>query len=206
MQKIGLFLIVLGVGSFVLPLMGIQFRLIQAFGETPAVGAAFVGVGSLLYFIGWIVGRGSTAATPPGAAHAPALPRASGRPIPIDPAVASTPHPGGQPMPQPPPIAEDRFGQRCPRCGSPESIYARFCGSCGQTLAGAAPMSPVPTRPKSSAAMWLMIIAVIALGGAGWWVWKHRAPVPAAVPTPVETDRTPRDAPPTALPVPQPGR
>jgi hypothetical protein len=47
MKSLGIWLLILGVGAFILPLMGIQFRLVNLFGEAQyyvAGGMAAVGL------------------------------------------------------------------------------------------------------------------------------------------------------------------
>lgn len=49
MKKWGIILLVFGVGSFILPFFGLQFRLLSLFGEaTPIVGAILAIVGVIL--------------------------------------------------------------------------------------------------------------------------------------------------------------
>jgi len=49
MRSWGIWLLVLGVGSFVLPYMGLQFRLLSIFGESlPIVAGGMAVVGSVL--------------------------------------------------------------------------------------------------------------------------------------------------------------
>ncbi len=49
MKGIGIWLLVLGVGSFILPLMGMQFRLVSVFGEyAPFAAVGMIGIGGLL--------------------------------------------------------------------------------------------------------------------------------------------------------------
>ena len=56
MIRWGIFLIVMGVGSFILPMMGMQFRLMSLFKEAqPAAGIIVAGLGVLLVVLG--VGR-----------------------------------------------------------------------------------------------------------------------------------------------------
>lgn len=53
MRGWGFTLILLGLGSFVLPMMGIQFRIMQLFGEYQLVGGlALAAAGGLMVFFG----------------------------------------------------------------------------------------------------------------------------------------------------------
>ena len=54
MKSWGSLLIILGIGSFILPMMDIQFTLIQIFGEgnEKLAGGAFIAVGAVLFFLG----------------------------------------------------------------------------------------------------------------------------------------------------------
>ncbi len=53
MKGWGVFCIILGVGSFILPKMGVQFKLISIFGEAaPVVGGVLVLLGVVLLVIG----------------------------------------------------------------------------------------------------------------------------------------------------------
>jgi hypothetical protein len=60
MKKLGTYLLIFGVGSFVLPLFGLQFKLFSAMGESQGmVGAGAVVLGGLLMVMG---GRSEAAA------------------------------------------------------------------------------------------------------------------------------------------------
>lgn len=51
MRGWGITLLILGIGSFILPLMGMQFRLLSLFGDAaPIVGIALAVIGGLLLF------------------------------------------------------------------------------------------------------------------------------------------------------------
>jgi hypothetical protein len=52
MRSWGIILILLGIGSYILPMMGRQFMLVSIFGDSPLVGAAFIIVGAVLTFLG----------------------------------------------------------------------------------------------------------------------------------------------------------
>jgi hypothetical protein len=52
MKGLGIVLIIIGAGSFILPQFGIQFRLMSAFGENQPIAAAVaIGLGLLLVFL-----------------------------------------------------------------------------------------------------------------------------------------------------------
>jgi hypothetical protein len=54
MKSWGSLLFFLGIGSFILPYMNIQFALVSLFGEGNEMltGAAFIAVGAVLWFLG----------------------------------------------------------------------------------------------------------------------------------------------------------
>jgi hypothetical protein len=55
MKSFGAFLIILGAGSFVLPRMGMQFWVMEVFGNArPAVAVGAIGVGVALLLVGMI--------------------------------------------------------------------------------------------------------------------------------------------------------
>ncbi len=51
MRGWGILLIILGIGSYVLPMMGMQFMLVQIFGDSPVVGASFIVAGGVLLLL-----------------------------------------------------------------------------------------------------------------------------------------------------------
>jgi hypothetical protein len=58
MRGWGILLIVLGVGSFILPMMGMQFRLLSIFGEyTNIAGAVMAVIGVILLGISFMAGK-----------------------------------------------------------------------------------------------------------------------------------------------------
>ena len=53
MRKAGIYCLVFGVGSLVLPLVGLQFTLLSLFGAaTPLVGVGLIVVGGVLFVAG----------------------------------------------------------------------------------------------------------------------------------------------------------
>ena len=53
MKKLGTYLLIFGLGSFVLPMVGLQFKIFNAMGESQGmVGAAAVVLGGLLLVMG----------------------------------------------------------------------------------------------------------------------------------------------------------
>lgn len=55
MRQIAVWLLVLGVGSFILPMMGMQFRLLSAFGEaTPFIGGGMAVLGGILLGVSFV--------------------------------------------------------------------------------------------------------------------------------------------------------
>ena len=60
MKKLGFWLIVLGVGAFILPKIGLQFKIINLFGKYQGVAAAaFAVVGILMFLAGSLNKRGA---------------------------------------------------------------------------------------------------------------------------------------------------
>jgi type IV secretory pathway VirB2 component (pilin) len=60
MRGWGILLIALGVGSFILPMMGMQFRLLSIFGEhTGIAGAVMAVIGVILLGISFMAGKKS---------------------------------------------------------------------------------------------------------------------------------------------------
>ena len=60
MKNLGCFLMILGVGSFVLPLFGLQFKIMRLFGESPTVAIIMAIVGIALFAMSG--GKGKRAA------------------------------------------------------------------------------------------------------------------------------------------------
>jgi len=53
MTRLGIFLLVMGIGTFVLPMVGLEFRLMSLFGEyQPIAAAVAIVVGGVLTFVG----------------------------------------------------------------------------------------------------------------------------------------------------------
>lgn len=153
MKSIGAFLMTLGTLGFVLPLIGVQFRLINLLGDTPTIKIIMIGVGAALFVVGLIVDGTRRTAQPAGFAPQP----------PPLPGVA--PVYGGQFMPPPVGPAVDQFMMNCPRCNSLESRAARFCGRCGL---GFNPNVPPPApRPVSSGGGGWIILLLVIVGGVG---------------------------------------
>jgi len=165
MKRLGAFLVFIGVGSFILPLFGMQFRLIDLFGEGArmAAGGIAAGLGLLLLLIG--VATHKSAARAP-AAVPPRLPPTSG----------------------PPPLPPIQPPTACTSCGAPTSAHQSFCGTCGAPLriAQAAPAVPsAPSLPAQTSAPatiysptplsrigrrhwpWMALLVALLIPGAG---------------------------------------
>jgi hypothetical protein len=57
MRNTAIFLLVMGVGAFVLPMMGLQFKILSIFGDaTPMVAGGMAVVGAIMLFLSF---RGS---------------------------------------------------------------------------------------------------------------------------------------------------
>ena len=53
MRTLGTYCLIFGVGSFVLPMVGLQFKLLSLFGSaTPFVGLALIALGGVLFVAG----------------------------------------------------------------------------------------------------------------------------------------------------------
>lgn len=120
MKGWGTLLVLLGVGSFILPAFGMQFRLINAFGGDPSSsGVLFIIVGGVLYFIGQARERGARPAPAPQAARAvtpaQAAPPARPAPVPVQPLQAAST--GGPNF--------------CGSCGTRLMRPMKFCTKCG---------------------------------------------------------------------------
>jgi len=130
MKEWGVTLIFIGLGSFVLPMIGLQFRLLNLLGGSPAAAMFVAAVGGVLLALGFMKERGQFPSL--------AKPADSGRPK-----LATTER--GTSQPQSRPIKE--VGIRCMACGGENAQGDQFCGSCGATLAQvAAPSAATCTR------------------------------------------------------------
>jgi hypothetical protein len=66
MRGWGIILLIFGIGSFVLPMMGMQFRLLSIFGEAaPIVGIILAVVGALLLALSFRGGGAQPPEAPP---------------------------------------------------------------------------------------------------------------------------------------------
>lgn len=55
MRQLAVWLLILGVGSFILPMMGLQFKLLSLFGEaTPFVGGGMAVLGGILLGVSFV--------------------------------------------------------------------------------------------------------------------------------------------------------
>jgi hypothetical protein len=122
MIRWGVILLFLGIGSFILPLIGMQFRLINIFGDDPATSAiVFIIAGAVLVAIGKARERGPRAAAP-----SPAAPQA--------PAVPQNPPPRPTVPANPQPLSAAGGSRFCGNCGAAVKTGAKFCASCGQAV------------------------------------------------------------------------
>lgn len=56
MRGWGIWMVILGIGSFILPMMGLQFKLLALFGEyTPVAGIGLAVVGGILVGVSFIM-------------------------------------------------------------------------------------------------------------------------------------------------------
>jgi hypothetical protein len=126
-KRIGGTLLVLGVGSFILPLFGMQFRLLNIFGDAqPLVGLALATIGAILLIAGFIFKSSgkqrSPAQTPMPPVNAPAVSQVNSR--------ARVPA-------YPVPVVQQQT--RCERCGGGVEPGDKFCGDCAAPVFRAAP-------------------------------------------------------------------
>lgn len=117
LKRWGVTLLVLGVGSFILPLLGMQFRILNVFGDAqPIVGIGMAVLGGALLLIGLVTGN-----------SAPALnttrPNLPVNRVPPPPRVAA-------------PIAARPRNEpsRCTRCGDLLQPGNSFCAECGHRI------------------------------------------------------------------------
>ena len=127
LKQWGVTLIVIGLGSFVLPMIGLQFRLLNLFGGNPAAGIIVAAAGAALLALDFIKKRALSA---PGAKPADGQKQTQA----VAERVVSQPH--RQPTKDP--------DIRCLACGGENAQGDQFCGSCGAALVRAAP----PTAPN----------------------------------------------------------
>jgi len=123
MKGWGTLLVLLGVGSFILPAFGMQFRLINVFGGDPSSsGVLFIIVGAVLYLVGQARERGG--ARPTAAPQAPSrLPPAQAPPM--------RPAP---PQVQPVQAAAPEGAHFCGSCGAQLARPMKFCTNCGAPI------------------------------------------------------------------------
>lgn len=120
LKRGGVGLLFLGIGSFILPLFGMQFRLLNLFGAAaPVAGVFFALVGGGLLLAGIIKGSGS-----PAAPMKQAVPPMANQTLPLQPAYS------------PPANISPR---KCMRCGEALALTDTFCGGCGAPASAAAP-------------------------------------------------------------------
>ncbi len=118
MKRWGLLLVVIGVGSFILPMFGMQFRLVNLAGGDPsASGVLFIIAGAVLYLIGQAL-ESRVRPTPRASAGVPpAQAAATGRPV----------------LAQSPPAATTG-PNFCGSCGTRLTRPVKFCTACGAPI------------------------------------------------------------------------
>lgn len=117
MEKWGATLLGIGILSYVAPLFGIQFQLVNLLGDTPGARIGMIVVGGVLLFLGRISGLGNSGSTEVANSDVPQLVPPTPRRRPASGVSAST--------------AGSHF---CPTCASPVGGQDKFCGKCGKTL------------------------------------------------------------------------
>ncbi len=124
MKQWGVTLIFIGLGSFVLPMIGLQFRLLNLLGGKPAAGIFIAAVGGVLLALSFMKDRASVAQSPDSTKERRGL---------VDRAVSQS---------QSQPIKVT--GMRCAACGAENTQGDQFCGGCGAPLAQVASLSAAP--------------------------------------------------------------
>ena len=101
MVSLGILLLVLGIGSFILPLLGFQFRILSIFGANQDIAAIVIAVvGAALVAVGISRQRSAAPATSvSGGGTAPMDPQAPPKPVP---APERAPGAGLESAPEPP--------------------------------------------------------------------------------------------------------
>jgi hypothetical protein len=130
MEKWGATLLGIGILSYVAPLFGIQFQLVNLLGDTPGARIGMIVVGGVLLFLGRISGLGNSGSTEVANSDVPQLVPPTPRRRPASGVSAST--------------AGSHF---CPTCASPNGVDLSVlrCNSRGL----------VNLLPASVAASWL---------------------------------------------------
>lgn len=154
MKSLGAFLMTMGLLGFVLPFIGIQFRLINLIGDRPEIKIGMIILGAVCFIIGIVVDATRKPAQPaiyPAPAGPPPVPNMGG--------YVQPPHVGPAP---------DQFMINCPRCNLVNSRAARFCARCGMGFNPSVP--PAPPRPvRSGGAGWIVLLLAI-VGGIGFFI------------------------------------
>ena len=123
MKRWGVLLIVIGIGSFILPAIGMQFRLINLAGGDPSTsGVLFIAAGAVLYFIGQALESRARPTPRPSAGVPPAPAAAPGRPVQTPPVQTS------------PPVVPTTAPSFCGSCGARLTRPVKFCTSCGAPI------------------------------------------------------------------------
>jgi predicted amidophosphoribosyltransferase len=175
MKKWGLYLLLFGILSFILPIFGFQFHIFNIFGEgQAAVALLLIGIGIVLFFVGKFKGGGVTkekkASLP---TEQPVEVKglscsACGEEITTDDQFCGSC--GAQvervePVKEAPPAA-------CASCGAPLSPDEQFCGECGRKVTFAEPFKKDPVvepsvpkvRGRRKAGMAILIVIVLIIG------------------------------------------
>ena len=143
MIRWGATLLVIGIGSFIVPFFGQEFPLVNLFGGGPAAGVFLAVVGGILLAIGSAMERRSSAPT----GTQPSQTTATAHQAPTPPtAYQSPPPPSSHPPVVSPPATSAH--QWCIRCGQALPAGAAFCGSCGHPVAATTP-PPAAAAPAT---------------------------------------------------------
>ena len=124
LKQWGATLMFIGGVSFILPMIGFQFRLLNLFGGGPGGGIFIAIVGGVLFAIGSMKEKAQSSPGP--------KPATSGQRPPVTPPSQPVPQPKTQPK---------KNTIRCSGCGAENDEGRRFCHSCGTALIEAAPPS-----------------------------------------------------------------
>jgi hypothetical protein len=182
----GATLVVLGIGSFVLPMVGMQFRIFDILAPAqPGAGIGCAVVGAILLLVSFR--KKATVQQPSAQQSAVAsTPRQISRPAAVTPRIKEA-----TPMTSP----GNSAPSFCGSCGAALQPGEQFCGSCGAAntpepaavaatppparpqevpppVADSAPASIAPKKKSIFGKVALITVGVLVLGGLGWFAYS----------------------------------
>jgi len=172
MKKWGLYLLLFGILSFILPIFGFQFQIFNIFGEgQAAIALLLIGIGIVLFFIGKFKERGVTkekeVSLPP---QQPVEVQGLSCPVCGEEITTEDQFCGscGGKIELVEPVKETLLAT-CPSCSTPLSRGEQFCGECGhkvtfaEPIKEAPPITPPATKQRKRRTRPIAIFAVILL-------------------------------------------